>query len=274
MSASHSRAPRKEIPRRLVRHDWDFRGCPESELATCFRYEYCRESNVAEFVRRYRMIRKRIRPGLLDSLEQQNLSVLWVFAEIDCFASVPDFPETPWLDLPEETRARIVTTVKDCIQEWSLFGAIEVVSGPKTYQGDWKTWLSVKQSYIPKGLCGWFSIRPGFTKEQVKAAFAARLDEIERDCPDLFSKQPAGRGRARDRLKQLGALRLLEGRSPKLATRYVQQQLAEKISWYSSSENGESWYRARDTASKLVKQFDQAVKPFLGLLRRTGRSNP
>ena len=117
MNATKPKPASWRKPRPLTQQDWDFSDCPKSELPACYRYEYCRESQIREAVLLFRLNSsawQELADAYKQNLESQksgveqmtpaeevvwNTEITRTFRNFDFFGCVPGFPDTPWLDL-------------------------------------------------------------------------------------------------------------------------------------------------------------------------------
>jgi hypothetical protein len=183
-------------PRELEQHDWDFCDCPPSELWSCFRYEYCRESKMREVVHWFRQnqnycqsvfdaakkIIERKQSGREpftpdEKAVQEALDVLsWLNDE--CFGCVSDFPDIPWLDLDKKLRADYQKGVRESADHDAAIGGVSMALDENEQNVGWQNWKSQRERQHPGSICGWFSIHPGFNRKRIAKQFDRYLARI------------------------------------------------------------------------------------------------
>lgn len=85
--------------------EWDFRGCPENERATCHHYEYAREY-VWERPELAEKLAGGYRPPAYDNFLK---FILGDKAHPDSLpVRCPGFPDAPWLSLPPGERTLLI----------------------------------------------------------------------------------------------------------------------------------------------------------------------
>jgi hypothetical protein len=253
--------PKRKKPRDLVLHDWNFSGCPPGELPFCFRYEYYRESvKVKEAVQRFRECRAMVPVGILSLMSD------WLAHIPNYF---PDFPKSPWLDLQGKERTKYIKRIKNFDKINEPVG-LSIVTVEELEKFAWSSWRDYCLSRNPDAIQGWFEISTGSSKENICAQFERCLGRISKDNPKLFSTKTGGRGSHSpvDQLKNLGAYRIMCGRSPAEAVGFVSLPKHNKRDGTPSvlyEDNASSWYRAQANAQKRIDAFDQKAADFLNL---------
>jgi hypothetical protein len=241
-------------PRVLSQHDWDFSAVKPDELPTCFWYEYCRESRLKVFVLRMaeamtaEIVTKGAscrKTGSESQIAMRGYLSAWF---IKCFADLPGFPDSPWLDIDRTARREHLTAMIRLDQ-------LEV----ETKTADWPRWRLEQEAQ--GRLCGWFAISPGLTRKQAAAQFA---EQVCAQQPNFFSIKRGGRGKAADMLNQLGAFRLLCGRTHQQAVAHVK---ANKAYLY-DEDDPESWIRARDEAKMRLEDLSKCADDLLGMVEK------
>ena len=112
----------------IPRAEWDFRPVPADELETCLYYEYARDNkSIRNTVLRWRTMPEKMVPVIVHrafvDTAPMRTEGLWrklkkltdsTFAQL--LINLPQFPETPWQEIPTKTRARckrLTTFYKD-----------------------------------------------------------------------------------------------------------------------------------------------------------------
>jgi hypothetical protein len=273
--------PKLKKPRDLVLHDWHFSDCPPDELPVCFRYEYCRESKMKDIVLRFRARQKEFQSAFdeagkiinhiathpqLDANdeEKQAMSLLGMsYLMFDWFAYIPDFPDRPWLDLPKDTRTEYIKTIMDAGRIIEPAFGLRIVTGAELEKFAWSDWQKYRRSWHPDAIQGWFEIPAGLSQKEVLKQFDNYLQSVSKEHPTLFSTKPGGRNGPKDKLNQLGAYRILCGRSAARAAKYVSQK---NLHLYDEDKET-SWYRARDAAALQIMNLDKLACDWLGCFK-------
>lgn len=275
-------------PRAYIQHDLDFSDCPQEELHTCFRYEYARESKMKEVVgwlrehqEKFQMAFKQAK-NMVDCIAshpqyklnakeksrfEQATSLLGMSCLLfDWFAFIPDFPNRPWLDLPSKVRIEYIKIPKDAKRDSNVFLGLRIQTCETSGRNMWPLWLDCRQSLQhPEAIQGWHKIPTGFSKRDILRQFENYLENISKMHPKFFSKKSGGRGGALDKLNQLGAYRILCGRSPKMAARLVAQNKINigKNNYLANEEDDYSSYRARNAAEQQIEIFNDYADDLL-----------
>jgi hypothetical protein len=263
----------------LPREEWDFRdfqSVPQSEIETCFIYEYARE-----LVRRS--------PRILDLRAELEASPTAKTAKElikimnKCFPDFPVdvfghnwFPDVPWQRLDEKLRSKVVKkTTKGLQHYWKRlsFGKLHIqtlrnmeatfrnVEGVNTRSVE--TFRYFHEIFRTEGISeteyGFFAINWSYRDSEIRRAFEQWLSD-ERDGRKRrglihIAPKPRGRGGFRDQLNCLGALRVRE--------HYPREQLADhpyrlKISARPYS-NLPDLYEAAKKAGKLLGNLLQVA---------------
>jgi hypothetical protein len=271
---------KRKKPRDLVQHDWDFSDCPQAELPICLRYEYCRESRIAEVIRLFRK-----RQAAFNSFYQKTTRIydkspndvntdsvefklaassvgMSALLNLDLFACLPNFPDWPWLDLSSVERDEYMKIVKDTDALGQSIRGLHIAGEKENHE--LSIWQSVRQSLHPQAVLGGFEIHPGSTQSEILSQFKDYLQRIKSNAPDFFLRKTGGRGQAKDKLNQLGAFRLLLVHSPKKA---VIELKAGKMSALYDEDGDNSWYRARDKAIVQIESFNRAADILFPLVK-------
>jgi len=274
-----------------VQHHWDFSDCPKDERAICYRYEYCRESNIGEAVRTFRQrepdfeslydecMRTLHKRGFPDNLTQESKG-LWKIAmdallfrltlNYDFFSCIPDFPDCPWLDLSEEMRSSYFDKIASFRTQDGPPHSVRAISGKELENLNWPVWNEAQKSIRPDSLKVLLEIPAGLSREEVRNQLDNLLKQISEQNDGLFSTSAGGRGGPLDKLRQLSAFRLLRGRSPTEAFRFVSRhtnQKAELLHIYDSVSQGNAWYRARDDAKTELEKFNDVAEKLITVLK-------
>jgi hypothetical protein len=254
--------------------DWYFDECPTDELAACARYEYCRESapmrQAVEQLREWQPVQlpqidwQKASKAEWEAFWRAGPKLLIPSFRFDYFCGVSGFPEVPWLAVPPKERKDYVRTEREIV---ALRPAVTFRLPDPT--SDWASWEATR----PQGtLCGWWSIRPGFKKDELIEQFKAQLTTI---LSQSVVKTKPNRGGSRDMLRGLGAWRLLHGGlKPARATK----KCVDELKQYSHSRTDSkqlkppysshtAWTKARDRAGALLKEIDRRAEDIADLLR-------
>jgi hypothetical protein len=253
--------------RPLERHDWDFTECPKKQLPFCFRYEYCRESEFVKVAQHLQQNHAKIPVGILSLISEALAHIPDYF---------PDFHKRPWLDLLEAERVRYIKDREEIAKITQPLIGFSILTNQDLERcaglSLQNTWLSLQQMPAVPALVarnerlntqqGLFQITAGFPKKEIIDQFRRYLDRIQRDQPNFFHANSGGRGGPMDRLKELGAYRILYGRSPALAYKFVRRHSNSKeqpchLYHEDKAGKGNSWYRAREAAELTIRQFDE-----------------
>jgi len=187
----------------LSASEWDFKKCPESERQICFYYEYFRECKpIRDIVKLSRKKGQSVElghavfnvcPPKHDFASGKRICHLLM-----AFAKLRDFPRRPWLEVSKAERQRIRREL--------LKGAVTVkhLASEEDIQA-----INVSPS---EG--GQFLVEFGSesTPTDVGEAVQKALVVFSKSQPSRLRTQ-RGRGNHLDRLKELGALRLLEAKA-------------------------------------------------------------
>ena len=182
------------------------------------------------------------------------------------FVEVKRFPDTPWLELTQEERTdcqrqhQAETGMNVDLHSRAL--ADDVIAAQST--DNWRTWCSARKDNVS----GWFSIpRAQFTKEQVLSAFELALDDLSFANNDLLLRF-GSRGGPADQLRQLGALRLMKGRTATKAMEifYLHPQKGKEYLYHRSTA---IWYAARKAAREQIEEIDAEAERLCELLEET-----
>ncbi len=197
-------------------------------------------------------------------LEVVNV-LLWL--NFECFGYVSEFPDIPWLDLRKELRADYLKDIKDSADDNAAAGGVSIALVEKEQNVEWQRWKELRELRHPGSIYGWFSIHPCFNKHKIAKQFVRQLAGILKANPRLFSTRPGGRGGPADALNQLGAYRILCGRSPKRAANFVEWWKRSNGKTFPFYCKGNAWYRARDGALAHIEDFNGIAADFFSCLR-------
>ena len=218
----------------LPREEWDFRSVPQSEIETCFIYEYARE-----------LVRRSPRISDLWAKLKANItaSVFHEFTKI-INKCLPDasaivfarkwFPDSPWQRLDEKLRSELVKeTMEEGLHHYwkSLpFGKLHIQTLRQLEPANIRSLEAFRYLHeifqtedINETEYGFFAINWSYPDSEIRRAFDQWLsDEREgrkRQGLIHIARKPRGRGGFRDQLNCLGALRVKE--------HYPRKQLAD-----------------------------------------------
>jgi hypothetical protein len=256
------------MSRKLYPQDFDFRCCPEDELEACYRYEYLRESflkggSVANLVTKLRQI--------LETSADKEPSPKRILAA-DLLPDLFEGPEIPWLKLNTEIRQKYLQLPRDFGEQIKSVRPTvrletETSRCVEGRQIQWVDWKAVQEVKCPRVVCGWFAIRPG-GRAEMKAQFSRELDRLERENPGLCTSKPnLGSDTLPTRLNQLGALRLLDGRT---AGQVFKNQGAivlnpDKINWLLPFTSEKGLREGSDKARVRLSEFEAAAQELLSM---------
>jgi len=276
----------KPPPRPLKQHDWDFSAFQDDprlqdELPVCCRYEYCRESRLRDFAeqlaealaaeivasgpggarQRLRQVANRISSDAPTAENDLMLDAKFTLAVWFswCGGDVPGFPDEPWLDIEPQVRRKYLNDQEALKHDFGFGLRVETKTDL-----EWTDWKRRQQLSVKGKVCGWFAIPPGLTRKQVSTEFAAQLCAQH---PDLFAVKKGGRSGPADMLKQLGALRVLVGRTPGAAADYMKQHGGDLYTYDGKMDAG-SWVRARTAARERLNELDQLASDLINLARK------
>jgi hypothetical protein len=197
--------------------EWDFRNVQDSEVIACFHYEFARE--VPELVARTEKLRgtSEIRSfeRILELNRQFGSFSSYVLGNYRFFLWYPEWPQTPYLKIDETTRrARIkILTHRHKPSDKELVGRLRPLPPPTYLEGavgsKAEGWAKADGTKIE------IVIRPWFTRDELKEAFAAllRVDFPQHGKASGNRSRPQGRAGGlapyRQDLQALGIHRLL-----------------------------------------------------------------
>jgi hypothetical protein len=217
--------------------------------------------------------------GFADNWDQES-KLLWKIAttalsfritlNYDFFSSIPNFPECPWLELSAELRSNYLDTVASLRKGAGPPHSMRLVSGEELDNLNWPVWNEAQRSIRPDSFKALLEIPAGISKKDVLDQIANFLQQIAEQNEGLFSANSGGRGGAHDKLRQLGAYRLLQGRSPTEAFNFVRRhknQKGELFQLYDEASQGNAWYRARDDAKIELEQFNEVAEKLVSFLK-------
>jgi hypothetical protein len=240
-----TKQPPKAKKGKLDRKEWDFRKIPKPEIETCFIYEYAREL-------------ARRSPGILDDpfiLGQIGWSARKKTPQLskgkkvclefrktmtNCFSDFlylygDSFPATSWQGLDQKVRSELVEEVN--------YGR----------QHRWNS-LPVRKLRIKRDS---FAINWHYPDAELKRTFAKwllkqRKDREKSERPEIKYKQK-GRGGFSDRVRWLGALRLVQHYRTSQLVNYENQDAKLKIAapYRYSSDLYKNARKARNLLNKL-----------------------
>lgn len=176
----------------------------------------------------------------------------------DWFAYIPDFPDRPWLDIPSKVRGEYINIPADAERDTDALLGLRIMTSEASKNYIWPSWQDWRRALHPEANRGWFEIPTGYSKRDLLRQFETYLEIISKEDPNFFTKKSGGRGGALDKLNQLGAYRILCGRSPKRAARWIANNKISigKNLYLADEEEDFSSYRARKEAEQLIKIID------------------
>lgn len=238
--------------------EWNWQNCPDRQLPYCLEYELFREPEaepvrieVAALRRRFRC---RDRAALVECFQPGETALVgWAARLLLLF---PEWPATPWLGIPEETRDKRLAHITgeelppDIAACWFHLRDEgdhgELADKVKLHNGDGGETVFVH--------------RVNWAQSNTKLAGEFRR-WLEKNRPRTKTKKQSfkrGRTSERDLLKALGARRILKhgncNSAPELApgkTLYFQES---------------AWYRAKGAADRLLREtllsaFEWPLRP-------------
>lgn len=228
----------------LLQLEWDFSNCPEKERRFCCHFEYLRSlPEVRELFARYdsepegrkdgremdllREFQEMVRlPGeeilVLDDLEIPVRPLL-----LAAFCRLEDFPGQPWLSLDQKVRNGLIT---DCENYLRIY--------PGLTSDDLRRLAKIRdeeREAFPDVLAV-LRIPVGLTLDEMAVAFKHEMKKLLESQPENFRLIKGGRGGFGDKLRQLGAFRLLQLIEPDKAASYTKARLADNRGLYQGKE--------------------------------------
>jgi hypothetical protein len=255
----------------LPREEWDFQSVPQSEIETCFIYEYARE-----LVRRS--------PQISDLWAKLKANI--TASAFDEFSKIIDkclpgasatvfarkwFPDSPWKRLDEKLRPKLVKRTTEELQHYwkslpsgklhiqtlrnmeATFRSVEAVNAKSV-----ETFRYFHEIFHTEDIneteCGFFAINWSYPDSEIRRAFEQWLsDEREgRKKRGLkhIARRPRGRGGLRDQLSCLGALRVTEHYQASQLSHYPNPRLNVSAPY----SNLPDLYAAAKKASEFLRQ--------------------
>jgi hypothetical protein len=257
----------------LPREEWDFQSVAQSEIETCFIYEYARE-----LVRR-----------------SPRISDLWVKLKVNITANafrefskimdkcLPDasaivfarkwFPDVPWQRLDEKLRSELVKETTEGLQHYwkSLpFGKLHIQTLRQMEPSNIRSLEAFRFLHeifhtedISETEYGFFAINWSYPDSEIRRAFEKWLsDEREgRKGRGLthIGRKTRGRGGFKDQLNCLGALRVTEHYPRKQLADYPYPRLKISSTPYSNLPDlYEATKKAREFLNKLLQMAERS----------------
>jgi hypothetical protein len=248
----------------IPRSEWDFRPVPADELETCLHYEYARDNkSIRNTVLRWRTMPEKMVPAIVHRAFVDTVPMrtegLWrelkkltdsTFAQL--LINLPQFPETPWQEIPAKTRARckrLITFYKDldAIRSGARLASIEDAihySSTPTKNHDVIMFIAAPRGGVEMII------------EDITRAVRARYKNSK--SKKKHSKKKHRRS-YREWLKQLGVKRLKDALKTWSAVRdYTQQTIGRALYGDNpakgrAGENEALWRRARLAAINRTK---------------------
>ena len=162
-------------------------------------------------------------------------------------ADIPEFPLTPWLKLPPSKRTRIARSLPPLIRvcpEASQEQLQDLAESRRSHSDVWPEIVS----YLRMPL--------GMTLDDIIEAFTLEMTTFAKDNPKNFKILKGGRGGYIDRLRQLGAWRLLQAMKEIEACAYTQKVLGggynNNLGLYSQGEMAKAAKKAERFLDSLL----------------------
>ena len=257
----------------LPREEWDFRSVPQSEIETCFIYEYARE-----LVRRSPRILN-LRAELKASSTAKTARELIKIMR-KCFPDFPVgvfghnwFPDVPWQRLDEKLRSELVKeTMEGLHRYWKSlpFGKLHIRTLRQLEPTNIRSLEAFRDLHeifhtedINETEYGFFAINWSYPNSEIRRAFEQWLsDEREgrkRQGLIHIARKPRGRGGFKDQLNCLGALRVTEHYPRKQLADYPYPRLKISSTPYSNLPDlYEATKKAREFLNKLLQMAERS----------------
>jgi hypothetical protein len=249
-----TKQPPKAKKGKLDRKEWDFRKISKSEIETCFIYEYARElakrsPRISALFTQWQAGR---RAGETTPEFSNGTKAYKEFRKMmtACFPDFPDvnedwFPDTSWQRLDENVRSRLVKEVKSGPQHYLNSSSSNKLSA-RTFKFEKPSEMGCEWRYVPEPFSA-----------ALKRAFAEWLSQQRKDREKSglteIKYKPNGRGGLRDKLRCLGALRVVNHyRSTRLVEYYLQDSKLKVAAPYRYSSD---LYKNAKKARELVKMM-------------------
>jgi hypothetical protein len=176
-----------------------------------------------------------------------------LLGSVENFGLISDFPKKPWLQLDEKVRRDQIAMESDCSGLLNEPFKVQI----STERSKIKSKLS--HPLFPNSLPVFFTIQPEWhTQSEIVDQIRHQLKILAAQHPKLFRAEISRRGRTpKDLLRQLAALRLLDGRSYGQAMRLIDKARVSS-SPYKKTEvgYGKFWYTAKENAKRFLKIVD------------------
>jgi hypothetical protein len=269
-----TKQPPKAKKGKLDRKEWDFRKIPKSEIETCFIYEYSRElaRRSPRILALFAQWQAGRRAGERTPQSSKGTEAYKEFRKMmtACFPDFPDinedwFPDTSWQRLDENVRSRLVKEVKSGPQHYLNSSSSNKLSA--------RTFKFEKPSEMG---CEWRSVPEPFRQEDIshiehstlainwlypdaalKRAFAEWLSQQRKDRERRglieIKYKPKGRGGLRDKLRCLGALRVVNHYRTNQLVEYKLQDSKLKVA--APYRYSPDLYKNAKKARELVKMM-------------------
>jgi hypothetical protein len=257
----------------LPREEWDFQSVLQSEIETCFIYEYARE-----LVRRSPRILN-LRAELKASWTAKTVEEL-IKTMDKCFPDFPVvifghnwFPDIPWQRLDDKLRSELVKETTEGLQHyWKSLpsGKLHIQTLRRLETANIRSLEAFRHLHeifhtedINETEYGFFAINWSYTDAEIRRTFEQWLSEERQGRKRRglihIARKPRGRGGFRDQLNCLGALRVRE--------HYPRKQLADdpyprlKISappYSNLPDLYEAAKKARELLGKLLQMAERS----------------
>lgn len=245
----------KPQPVRLAVEEWDFTLCSDEQLKYCCHYEYARAS---EQTKRYVSERRAAKswdlglyPG--DAAYYQDQ---WFAA---FFRPLTEFPTTPWLQIDAKKRQ----TVCDECSKWE--GAMIEVDPERLPQDSEYPFVPQDTGLMSVRSVHVFEIEWTESPKAIQTAFEKWMENARPTPTRIVERR--GMVSHRDKLKYLGALRLLESfddryrQAADFAFENGTKENGRLSKWVPQYSDQAGWIRARKAATSFIPHAKRSVTP-------------
>jgi len=243
----------------LPSEEWNFSDCPEEQLLPCLCYETWREQK--EVFRKISKYRENPTKFIREH-EHRYRGEWWMEKAIGCgrccpswlWSAFPEFPQTPWLAIHKETRVERISNRWNAYlkRRKSLEASVENL---KDAEGNYQSFVIDRQMGRQRFpiLLAYAVIKVDWSKSdsELMDRFALFLKAWRPETAQV--KERRGKTSERDRLKQLGAWRLLRhcGGNWELAAQMSIAAYPDDPDAESLYSNQSAWLRAAAKAKRM-----------------------
>jgi hypothetical protein len=246
----------KSLKNDIALEEWDFSKVSKEEKRACFYYEYLRQYFLKIPINKTFPPNDHRRFGdaisgvkLFDKEEKDSnfrASGIGLIVEI---LDLPEFPQETWQSLPTKIKNLLIRGVWEGFVDYPPF--FEFQCQPHLLEQ--KAAQIRKQFKVSENNWVLFNLPNGWPVEEIIKDFSSALYEYKRENPTKFYRPLGRRGGPGDKLKQLGALRLLKYFKAKALKEYTKCRLKENVPLYSDEhEFHNAAKQAKETLKKMV----------------------